>query len=143
MLAQVTGSPAPDLLLKMDELLGALANPRQPTLLLFDEVQELALSPENKPLVSALRTSLDKRREGLVAIFTGSSREGLHAMFANRTAAFFQFATPIELPALPDEFVIHLLKAFKAATGRSLDRAEMLAAFQELHRNPAYFRWLL
>jgi uncharacterized protein len=142
-LARLAGPPAPDLLLQMDELLAGLARPKKPTLLLLDEVQELAVSADNKPLIASLRTSLDKRRDGLVVIFTGSSREGLQAMFSARQAAFFQFATPLDLPPLDDGFVDHMLRAFKAATARVLNRADMRDAFATLHRNPAYFRWLL
>ena len=127
----------------MDDLLGRLANKRKPTILMLDEVQELAASTANRPLVASLRTSLDKRKDGIAAIFTGSSREGLQAMFSARHAAFFQFATPLELPPLGDPFVDHLARAFKAATGRVLERTALRAAFVEVHRNPAYFRWLL
>ena len=45
--------------------------------------------------MAALRASLDKRAERLRVVFTGSSREGLAAMFSARQAPFFHFATPI------------------------------------------------
>lgn len=142
-LTRLTGKPPPEMLLYLDDLLGRLANPAKPTLLLLDEVQELARNADNAPLVAALRTSLDKHREGLATVFTGSSREGLQAMFSSRQAPFFHFATPIELPRLDGAFVDHLLATFKLAGRRRLDPALMHGAFAELHESPFLFRSLL
>jgi hypothetical protein len=136
--------PAPsDILLVIDTLLGRLARPGKPAILLLDEVQELAADAANRPLVAALRTGLDRRRDGLATVFTGSSRDGLAAMFSRREAPFFHFATSIDLPPLDDGFVDHLLAAFAAATGAVLDREAALATFAALHRNPFFFRKLL
>lgn len=142
-LSALGGSPAPDLLLELDQRLDALAPPGRLALLLLDEVQEIARDPANRPLVAALRTSLDRRPDRLRAVFTGSSREGLRAMFSAREAPFFHFATPIDLPPLEDGFVDHLARAFAAATGRQPDRPALLAAFRALHRSPYFFRRLL
>jgi uncharacterized protein len=142
-LSELGGKPRADLLLYLDDVLGRLANPKRPTLLLIDEVQELARSRDNLPLVHALRTSLDKRGQGLATIFTGSSREGLKAIFSARDAPFFHFAMPIELPVMDDPFVDHMLKAFQTATRRKFARSEALSAFETLGRNPEYFRGLV
>jgi uncharacterized protein len=142
-LSSLRGPASSDLLLHLDDRLGAIAKTKKPTLLLLDEFQELGLSADHAPLVAALRTSLDKRRDSLAAIFTGSSREGLQTMFSSRQAAFFQFATPLDLPRLDERFVDHLLSAFKQATTRQLPRDAMIDAFAQLHHNPAYFRWLI
>lgn len=142
-LTQLAGKPPSELLLYLDMLFDQLADPARPTVLLLDEVQELARNDDNGPLVSALRTSLDKRSDGLKVVFTGSSREGLKAMFAAREAPFFHFATPIDLPPLGEGFVDHLLVLFDKTANRSLDRAEALDAFRRLHGNPYFFRSLL
>jgi hypothetical protein len=142
-LASLKGAPPSDILLLIDELLGRLARKTKPTVLMLDEVQELAAEAANRPLVAALRTSLDKRREGLAAVFTGSNRDALSAMFSDRQAPFFHFATAIELEPLGAPFVEHLLAAFARATGERLDAAAAHAAFAELHRNPFFFRKLL
>ncbi len=97
--------PPTDLLLYLDDLLDRLARKRKPTIMLMDEIQELARSSNNAPLVAALRTSLDKRSSRLKAVFTGSSCEGLAAMFSARQAPFFHFAIPIELESLGAPFV--------------------------------------
>jgi hypothetical protein len=142
-LTSLKGTPASDVLLLIDELLGKLARKAKPTVLMLDEVQELATEPGNRPLVAALRTSLDKRRDGLAAVFTGSNRDALAAMFSDRQAPFFHFATSIELEPLGRPFVEHLLAAFHRATGERLDTVAALAAFEDLHGNPFFFRKLL
>ena len=142
-LTRLRGEPPSNLLLHMDELLGRLSRKAKPAILLLDEVQELARSRTNAPLVAALRTSLDKRAGTVRAVFTGSSQAGLAAMFSSREAPFFHFATPIDLPALGEPFVNHILDVFGKITKRRLDRGEMIAAFERLHRNPYFFRFLV
>ena len=142
-LTALKGPPPGELLLHLDDLLGRVAAPRKPTLLMLDEVQELARDKASSGLVAALRTGLDKRTDGLRAVFTGSSREGLKAMFGAREAPFFHFATHIDLPKLGPEFVAHMLRAFKAATQRTLEQTVMDHAFGVLHHNPYFFRTLL
>lgn len=135
--------PPNDVLLHLDDLLERASRARKPTLLLLDEAQELALVAGSQPLVAALRTSLDKRTDRLKTVFTGSSRDGLAAMFSARQAPFFHFATAIDLPRLGAPFVEHLSRAFRGASGRALDRDELLTAFERLHANPYFFRVLL
>ena len=142
-LTRLKGEPPTNLLLHLDDLLGRVSRKTRPTILLLDEVQELARSRSNSPLVAALRTGLDKRREGLKAVFTGSSRAGLAAMFSNREAPFFHFATPIDLPALGKLFVDHVVAVFRKTSKRNLDPDGMLDAFDRLHRNPYFFRLLV
>lgn len=142
-LTALGGRPPDDLLLHMDDLLDRASRRRKETILLLDEVQELARSRENAPLVAALRTSLDTRAGRLRTVFTGSSREGLAAMFSARHAPFFHFATPIELPALAEPFIDHMLKTFRKVSRRTLNREDALAAFERLHANPHFFRVLI
>ena len=142
-LTRLKGEPPTNLLLYLDDLLGRVSRRGRPAILLLDEVQELARSRSNASLVAALRTGLDKRRDGLRAVFTGSSRAGLAAMFSDREAPFFHFAAPIDLPALGSGFVDHFVAVFRRITQRALDRDGMLDAFDCLHRNPYFFRLLV
>ena len=142
-LTALEGRPPGELLLHLDDLLERVSRRRKATILLLDEVQELARIRENTSLVAALRTGLDKRAERLRAVFTGSSREGLAAMFSARQAPFFHFATPIVLPALGEPFVEHVLDTFEKVSQRTLQRNEMLSAFERLHANPYFFRVLI
>ena len=138
------GEAAPvDPLLALDDLIGALpARPETPALLMLDEVQGLA-APEHSGFVAALRTCLDKRRDTHRAIFTGSSLEGLRAMFSDRQAPFFHFGSNIDLPPLDEEFVRHLLSAHRAATGRAVAFEAAWAFFREVERSPFMMRGVL
>jgi hypothetical protein len=142
-LASAPQTATADLALRLDELLGSLTNPKRPTILLLDEVQELGSTAANAAFIQTLRTGLDRYRDGLGAVFTGSSRSGLQRMFAAKEAPFFHFATPIELPQLDRAFVDHTLRVFQDVTGRALDRAAARAAFERLHHNPFHFRGLI
>lgn len=142
-LGALSGEPPGELLLYLDDLLGRVASARKPTILMLDEIQELARDSNNDSLVAALRVSLDKRKDSLAAVFTGSSQDGLQQMFGAREAPFFHFATSIDLPPLDAHFVYHLLDAFKSATGRSLNLEAALKAFEDLHNNPYFFRRFL
>ena len=137
------GKPPTDLLLYLDHLLHRVSGKHRPTILMFDEVQELARDRNNAPLVAALRTSLDRRSDALRTVFTGSSQAGLKAMFGAREAPFFHFATPVDLPSLDEEFVDHLFRTFKKIARRAPQRCELLSAFDQLHRNPYFFRALV
>lgn len=142
-LTALGGRPPDDLLVHLDDLLECVSGRSTATILLLDEVQELARSGGNAPLVAALRTGLDRRSDRLRTIFTGSSRDGLAAMFSARRAPFFHFATPIDLPRLGEAFVDHMIETFRAVSRRTLGRPGMLAAFERLHANPHFFRVLL
>lgn len=137
------GKPPTDLLLYLDHLLHRVSGKRRPAILMFDEVQELARDGNNAPLIAALRTSLDRRSDALRTVFTGSSQAGLKAMFGAREAPFFHFATPVDLPSLGEEFVDHLFQTFKKTARHAPRRRELLIAFDQLHRNPYFFRALV
>ena len=142
-LSAVDGNPPTELLLYMDDLIGRLNRKKKPTLIFFDEIQEIARGKDQSALVAALRTSLDKHKGGIRAIFTGSSKEGLANLFYEKRSPFFHFATQVDLPILGEAFVKHLLKAFKASTGRTLKHEPVMKAFQSLYRNPYFFRGML
>lgn len=137
------GRPPDTLLLHLDSLLERFSRRGRPAVLLLDEVQELARRPENEALIAGLRTSLDRRSDRLRVVFTGSSREGLAAMFSARSAPFFHFASQIELPPLEEGFVEHLVEVFRTASGRTLPYPAMLSAFHQMRRSPFVFRTLL
>jgi len=132
-----------DPLLTLDDKIGRLpATAEAPVLFMLDEVQGLA-SPEHGAFVAALRTSLDKRRDTVRTIFTGSSVDGLRAMFSNRQAPFFHFGSNIELPPLGEDFVRHMLKAHKIATSRDVPLDAALAFFEQVDHSPYMMRNVL
>ena len=142
-LSSLKGEPPAELILYLDDLLSRLENGKKPTLLLFDEVQELAKDKNNRSLIASLRTSLDVRDTGLKSIFTGSSREGLQVMFSDAEAPLFHFGTSLDFEPLDERFVEHQLKVFEMVTKRNLGRVAALKAFDELHRSPYFFRALV
>ncbi len=132
-----------DPLLALDDMIGQLpATYEAPLLLMLDEVQGLA-APDHLAFVAALRTSLDKRRDTVRTIFTGSSMDGLRAMFSNRQAPFFHFGSNIELPELGEDFVRHVLAAHKAATKREVPLEPAMEFFAQVNRSPFMMRSVL
>jgi len=143
-LAGLKREPPDNLLLLIDQYLHRLADDKKPTLLLFDEFQELARGAGSKPLVAALRTSLDKRKNGLASVFTGSSQERLRAMFSPTQAPFFRFATQLDLPAFDADFVEHQIGAFRHTFKSEIKAAEAHDVFVRNDRNPLFLqRWLM
>ncbi|MEM9840542.1 MAG: ATP-binding protein [Pseudomonadota bacterium] len=138
------GKPQDNHLLLLDQYCDRLANEEHPTILLFDEFQELATSEDTASIVAALRTSLDTRKRSLVSVFTGSSQEGLRKMFSAKDAPFYRFATQTTLPQLGDDFVDHQLGVFKSKAKRKIDRDDALRIFREVEHNPLFFQqWLI
>lgn len=138
------GKPQDNHLLLLDQYCERLANEKRPTILLFDEFQELARSEQALPVIAALRTSLDTRRRGLLSVFTGSSQEGLRRVFSAKDAPFYRFATQMTLPDLDEEFVDHQLAVFTSKARRNIDRADAVAVFDKIGRNPLFFQqWLI
>lgn len=144
-LARLKGMPPDDLLLLLDQYCARLADDKKPTLLLFDEFQELARGGAMaRPLVAALRTSLEKRRHGLAAVFTGSSQERLKAMFSPKQAPFFRFAIQRDLPPLESDFVEHQLKAYRSTFKTPIESADAHKVFLDGDRNPLLLqRWMM
>ena len=141
-LAGLKDEPPVGLVLHLGDLLGRVSRRGRPTILLLDDVQELARSSDSALLAAMLKTALERRRAGLRGVFTGS-RAGLADIFLDREAPLYYFAPILELPALGEPFVDHLLAVFRRTTGRTLDRDEMLAAFDHLHRHPYFIRRLV
>ena len=113
--------------------------PRGLTILVMDEAQELAARARDRRVVAALRSSLDKRIGSLASVFAGSDRRRLEAMFADRRAPFFRFGSAWQLPALPDDFAIHMANRLRDAADVSLSPGDAIAAFNALDRNPYVF----
>ncbi len=142
-LAELKGKAPEDHLLLLDQYCERLSNPARPTLLLFDEFQEILHAPDAGVIMAALRTALDKRKDGLAVVFTGSSQAGLKQVFSQREAPFFNFATEIALPPLPDAFVAQQLTAFHQTYRGTVEGDTALAAFHDFDRNPLMFQiWL-
>lgn len=125
-------------LLQLDALFDRVCGARGKALFLFDEVQQLALSEANSPFIAQLRTSLDKRSGRALAVFTGSSESGLHAMFAKRDAPLFKLGNRIALQPLSADFVAHQHAAL-GQRGVRVPAIKLTAALAALNRRASEF----
>ena len=142
-LANLRDAAPADHLLLLDQYCEKLSSKKKPALLLFDEFQEITRSDGAADIMAALRTSLDKRRDGLSVVFTGSSQSGLKRVFSQRDAPFYRFATAIDLPALDEDFVKHQVGAFHKTFRSKVGLDVALNYFERFGRNPLFLqRWL-
>ena len=128
---------------RLSELIGLAAADNRPSLLLLDEVQELARGKAAADLIKSLRTGLDVCKDRVKTIFTGSSTNGLRAMFNDNKAPFFHFAHALDFPLLGREFTDFLAGIYQERTGKDIDHAELYALFERLHHTPMYLRAII
>lgn len=112
----------------------------KPILMLLDEVQELARIKGSEQMVKSLRTGLDVNQSQVKVIFTGSSTNGLRAMFNDNKAAFFHFAYPLEFPNLGQDFIDFLANIYYQRTNNRLDSHLLYQYFERFHFSPLYLR---
>lgn len=132
-------SALPNVRAIMDEL----AERKEPTLLLLDEVQELARLKNTDDLIRSLRTGLDIHQQKIKTIFTGSSTNGLRLLFQDLKAPFFQFSHSINFPTLGREFTDFMANIYQERTGQILDKEVLFDAFERLYKIPMHFRSLI
>ncbi|MDO9908809.1 ATP-binding protein [Glaesserella parasuis] len=127
--------------INLSRLLNEIAEKSEkPILMLLDEVQELARSKGNDGLIRSLRTGLDVNQSKIKVIFTGSSTNGLKAMFNDNKAPFFHFAHALNFPHLDKAFTDFLADIYYQRTGKQLDKTAFYQAFERLHFTPLYMR---
>ena len=135
--------PLPDSsALRMDALVTRLARRHKGRILLMlDEVQTLSDAPNGVSLIAALRAVLHKRRDEVVAVFTGSSQEGLARLMNTAGAPMYQFAQIIDFPFLGDEFLALLADHFESVhPGKMLDLGGLRSGFEHIGFKPALLR---
>jgi hypothetical protein len=134
------GEPVADALARS---LTALADPARPTILLLDEFQQVARAPGGTDFVAVLRAVLSRNPQGLRTIFTGSSQDGLNALFSARDAPFFRFASRAELPPLGEEFVRTQFGRLRNSGLVHVTLADAQAVFAHYGQSPMWFnRWI-
>ncbi|MAM88587.1 MAG: hypothetical protein CME36_14880 [unclassified Hahellaceae] len=135
--------PDDNQLVALRSLFNQLLATRKPILLCLDEIQHLATDTAFEPLVYFLRTIIDRHREQLKVVYTGSSRDGLQRLFRRRKAPLFQSSSQVDLPELGASFVQHILAAFAEASGRQVPLSEALGAFRLVKKVPFEFRQIV
>ena len=124
----------------ISDVIGVIAAAARPTVLLLDEVQELARVKHTEGLIRALRTGLDVNQGRIKTIFTGSSTNGLRAMFNNSKAPFFHFAHALDFPLLRRDFTDFLADIYQQRTGKTLDKEAFYQIFEQFNHTPLYMR---
>lgn len=127
----------------VSEIISRIAADNRPSLLLLDEVQELARVSSADSLVRSLRTGLDINQAKVKTIFTGSSTNGLRAMFNDNKAPFFHFAHALDFPLLDKEFTDFLAGVYHDRTGNRLEHAALYGVFERLNHTPMYMRAII
>lgn len=128
---------------RLSDLLNLIATDNQPSLLLLDEIQELARLPDTDGLIRSFRTGLDVNQNKIKTIFTGSSTNGLRAMFNDNKAPFFHFAHALDFPLLGKDFTDFLADIYQNRTGNNIDKTALYALFERLYHTPMYMRAII
>ncbi|OOF47195.1 selenocysteine synthase [Rodentibacter trehalosifermentans] len=126
--------------LPINVLIDEIAKDKKPTLMLLDEVQELARIPKTEGLIRSLRTGLDTNKNQVKVIFTGSSTNGLRKIFDDIKAPFFHFSHTIKFPNLDQKFTDYLAEIYTQRTGNKLDKHQFFTLFEKLQFTPLYLR---
>lgn len=131
--------PASPFLL-FDALLTELLNEtKQDLVLIFDEFQAVAHGPQADAVAAALRAALTQASRRVGAIFSGSSEALLLESFSRSKAPLYGFASPEPYPLLREDFVGHVAKKYRLATGRELNQVDALRVLQLLGSQPEPF----
>lgn len=128
--------------LRLDTLVVRLAQAAgRPLLLMLDEIQALGDAAGGEGIVAALRAVLHKRRAQCLAVFTGSSQEGLARMVATAGAPMYQFAQLLNFPPLGDEFLTALARHYASVhRGRKLVLDDLRRVYAQIGFKPGLMR---
>ena len=129
-------------LLEINTLIEKLVNKcGDKAILIIDEIQHLSSSAKFDSIQRSLRTALDTHNE-LNVIYSGSSRSGIDAMFADKDKAFFNSAMMIDLPRLGDEFVAHCREILKENFDLSYNTSDLIDFYHSVDRSPYWMMQL-
>lgn len=108
----------------------------RPVLLMFDEIQELAVTRDSEAIVSALRAAITKSRTSVRVIFTGSNQDRLSELFARSRAALYEGASILSFPALGADFLQFVAAHAHRSFRRRIPISELAAAFERFQFQP-------
>jgi len=109
---------------------------KKPILLLFDEIQELAIVKDGETIVSALRSAIMKSKSSVRVIFTGSNQDRLRELFSRSRAALYEGASMLSFPALGDEFSQFIADRIYENLRRPVPVSEVSLAFERFQHQP-------
>lgn len=126
--------------LQVDAILTRLLEEtKKKVVLIFDEFQAVAAGSDADAASAAIRAALTQASKRIGVIFSGSSEVMLLEAFARSKAPLYGFANPEPYPLLGEDFVAHVARQFKKATGREFDQTSANRAFDQLGRQPEPF----
>ncbi len=108
----------------------------RPVMLLFDEIQEVAVSSDAENIVSALRAAITKSKKSVRVIFTGSNQERLHDLFAKSRAALYEGASIVPFPRLGDDFLTFISQQAVRIFRQRITEDELREAFERFQYQP-------
>jgi uncharacterized protein len=108
----------------------------RPVLLLFDEIQEVAVSSDGENIVSALRAAVTKSKRSIRVVFTGSNQERLRGLFSKSRAALYEGASIIAFPRLGDDFLSFVSQQAVRIFRRRIPENELRNAFERFQYQP-------
>ena len=112
---------------------------KQDLVLIFDEFQAVAHGPQSDAVAAALRAALTQVSRRVGAVFSGSSETMLLETFSRSKAPLYGFANPEPYPLLAEDFIGHVIKKYRLATGRDLNPVDALRVLQMLGSQPEPF----
>lgn len=126
--------------LLLDALLTELLEEtKKDVVLIFDEFQAVAHGPEADAVAAALRAALTQVSKRVGAVFSGSSETMLLETFSRSKAPLYGFANPEPYPLLGEDFIVHVAKKYRLATGRELNPTDALQVLRTLGSQPEPF----
>ncbi len=131
--------------LRLDALVVRLAQQTgRVVLLMLDEIQALAEVPNGQAAIATLRAVLQKRRQEVLSVFTGSSQEALATMMIASGGPMYQFAQLLDFPVLGDEY-LQLLADHYASVHRKkqLSLVDLRRVFERIGFKPALMKDLV
>ncbi len=128
-----------DVLQKLSQAFHQVAKNKHRTIFLLDEIQHLATSPDFGTLVAALRSAFDKYPDKLCALYTGSSRDGLHRLFREQKSPLFNAAQEYPLPDMGSDFVNFICERFHTASGRKIAINPANQVWRKVEKSPYHF----
>jgi hypothetical protein len=128
--------------LRFDALVSRLAVLSSRTvLLMLDEIQSLGKTEAGTRTIGSLRAVLQKRKDQVRAVFTGSSQEELSAMTMTAGAPMYQFTQMLTFPYLDESFLQQLAAHFSEVhAAKRLDLHALEHAFAHIGFRPALMK---
>jgi len=126
-----------------NEALDCLMASKGGVLLLCDEIQHLATNPGFEDLVAALRTFIDRNKQRIRVVYTGSSQDNLNRLFKHQRAAFYNSASLVHFPDMGADFIQFLVDRFEYITRRKISAEKVMRVFSDQYYSPAFVVELL